>query len=147
MKRYPEALDHYDKGISDGDKRCTLQCLMGAGRVLSSLGEEKKAEERLLESLRMAQELRSLVLVAEAHSSLANHYEQFGKTDKALKSYKLHLKARESYHSTEVQSKLSNIEVAHAIEKSEQEKEIYRLKHVELKEAYDIIDEKNKNIV
>lgn len=146
MKRYPESLHHYEKGMIGGDKRCTLQCMMGAGRVYSQLGDTSKAEERLEESLRMAQDLRSLVLVAEAHAALANHFELWGNSEKALNSYKLHLKARESYHSTEVQSKLSNIEVAHAIEKSEQEKEIYRLRHVELKEAYDIIDEKNKDI-
>ena len=146
MKKYPESLGYYEKGMVGGDKRCTLQCLMGAGRVFSLLGDGIKAEERLEESLRMAQDLRSLVLVAEAHAALAGHYERSGEADKALKSYKLYLKARESYHSTEVQSRLSNIEVAHAIEKSEQEKEIYRLRHVELKEAYDIIEENNREI-
>ena len=46
-----------------------------------------------------------------------------------------------------MQNRLNSIEVAHAIEKSEQEKEIYRLRNVELKNAYDIIDEKNKDIL
>jgi len=146
MKMYRESLDYYERGMIGGDKRCTLQCLMGAGRVYSKLGDEGKAEERLAESLRMAQDLKSLVLVAEAHSALASHYELSHQPDKALKSFKQFLKAKESYQSSEAQSKLSNIEVAHAIEKSEQEKEIYRLKHVELKEAYDIIEEKNKDI-
>jgi serine phosphatase RsbU (regulator of sigma subunit) len=146
MKRYQESLDYYEQGLTGSDKRCTLQCLMGTGRVYSRMGEKEKAEERLTVSLRMAQELKSLVLETEAYSALASHYELSDQPAKALKSYKQFLKVKESYQSAEAQSKLSNIEVAHAIEKSEQEKEIFRLKHVELKEAYDIIEEKNKDI-
>ncbi|MGD0340968.1 MAG: tetratricopeptide repeat protein [Bacteroidales bacterium] len=146
MKRYPKSLDYYEKGMTGGDKRCNLQCMMGAGRVYSQTGDAANAEKRLEQSLLMAQELNSMVLIAEAHSALAAHYELFKKPDKALKSFKEYLKARETFQSNEVQSKLSNIEVAHAIEKSEQEKEIYRLRHVELKSAYDIIEEKNKDI-
>jgi serine phosphatase RsbU (regulator of sigma subunit) len=146
MKRYPEALGYYEQGMKGGDKRCGLQCMMGAGRVYSITGDERKAEKRLEQSLLMAQELNSLVLMADAHAALAAHYELFKKPDKALKSFKQYLRVRETFQSTEVQSKLSNIEVAHAVEKSEQEKEIYRLRHVELKNAYDIIEEKNKDI-
>jgi serine phosphatase RsbU (regulator of sigma subunit) len=146
MKKYPESLEYYEQGTKSGDKRCNLQCLMGSGRVFSLLGDGKKAEERLLDSLRMAQELKSFVLIAEAYAALASHYELFKQPAKALKNFKYHLKAKEAFHSNEIQSKLSNIEVAHAIEKSEQEKEIFRLRHVELKQAYDLIEEKNKDI-
>jgi serine phosphatase RsbU (regulator of sigma subunit) len=146
MKDYLRSLEYYEQGLIEGDKRCILQCLMGAGRVHSRLGHGKEAEKRLAESLIMAQELKSLVLIAEAHSALAAHYELYKQPAKALRSFKQYLKAKESVQSNEVQSKLSNIEVAHAIEKSEQEKEIFRLRNVELKQAYDIIEEINKDI-
>jgi serine phosphatase RsbU (regulator of sigma subunit) len=146
MKKYPESLGYYEQGMTGGDKRCNLQCMMGAGRVYSLTGDESNAEKKLEQSLLMAQELNSMVLVADAHSALASHYELFKKPDRALKSFKQYLKAKETFQSNEVQSKLSNIEVAHAIEKSEQEKEIFRLRHVELKSAYDIIEEKNRDI-
>jgi serine phosphatase RsbU (regulator of sigma subunit) len=146
MKLYAESLDYYEKGMNGSDKRCTLQCLMGSGRVYSQAGEAEEAEKRLTDSLQMAQELKSLVLIAEAYSALASHYELSRQPAKALKSFKQFLKAKESYQSSETRSRLSNIEVANAIEKSEQEKEIYRLRHVELKQAYDIIEEKNRDI-
>jgi len=146
MQKTSDALQFYEQGMIGGDIRCTLQCMMGSGRIYSLMGSAGKAEERLGESLKMAQELKALSLVAEAHSALANHYESTGKIEKALKSYKLYEKARESVQSDEAQSRLRNIEISHAIEKSEQEKEIYRLRHVELKEAYDIIEEKNNDI-
>ena len=146
MKNYPKALENYELGMEGGDKRCTTQCMMGAGRVYSLMGNGDLAEKRLEQSLLMAQELNSIALVADAHSALAAHYELFRKTDRALDSFKQFLKIRESLHSSEVQSRLSNIEIAHAVEKSEQEKEIYRLRHVELKKAYDIIEEINRDI-
>jgi serine phosphatase RsbU (regulator of sigma subunit) len=146
MQKYEEALENYRKGMKGSDRRCATQCMMGAGRVLSQMGKGNLSEDKLKQSLVMAQELKSLALINDAHAALASHYELFGKPDKALSSFKQFLKTRESLHSSEVQSRLSNIEVAHAVEKSEQEKEIYRLRHVELKKAYDIIEEKNRDI-
>jgi serine phosphatase RsbU (regulator of sigma subunit) len=143
MHKTTEALDYYHQGMIDADKRCTLQCLMGIGRIYSQLGKAEKAEEKLLESLRIAQDLRAQSLVADAQAALANHYETTGQVDKALESYKHYQKTRESVKSDEAQSRFRNIEISHAIEKSEKEKEIYRLRHVELKKAYDIIEEKN----
>jgi serine phosphatase RsbU (regulator of sigma subunit) len=146
MQKTSEALEYYELSMTGGDKRCTLQCMMGSGRIYSLIGNADKAEQRLKESLRMAQDLGALSLVAEAHDGLANHYELTGQVEKALKSYKQYQKTRESVQSDEVQSRFRNIEISHAIEKSEQEKEIYRLRHIELKEAYDIIEEKNNEI-
>ena len=146
MENYPEALEYYEQGLTGGDKRCSLQCMLGSGRVYSRLGDENHAEERLKQSLKMGEELKSLALIADTHAALSAHYELYKKPDKALVSFKQYLKARESLQSNEVQNKISNIEVAHAVEKSEQEKEIYRLRHVELKAAYDIIEEKNRDI-
>jgi serine phosphatase RsbU (regulator of sigma subunit)/Flp pilus assembly protein TadD len=146
MEKFSEALEYYQEGIKGGDKRCTLQCIMGSGRILSRMGKSEKAQERLYESLRMAQELRALSLVSEAYSALANHFELTREYEKALKNHKLYQKTRESVHSEEVQSRLRNIEISYAIEKSEHEKEIYRLRHIELKEAYYLVEEKNKYI-
>jgi len=146
IKKFPESLDFYERNMTGSDRRCTLQCLLGSGRVYSQTGEAEKAEDRLKESLKMAEDLKSFALIAEAHSALGAHYERSGKPDKALKSFKQFIEAREACQSSETRSRLSNIEVTHAIEKSEQEKEIYRLRHVELKQAYDLIEEKNRDI-
>jgi serine phosphatase RsbU (regulator of sigma subunit) len=146
MQNLPAALEYYDQGMIEGDIRCTLQCMLGSGRIFSIMGNEAKAEEKLLESLKIAQDLKAMSLVAEAYSSLANHYESTGQAKNALKNYKLFQKTQESVQSDEARNRLRNIEITHAIEKSEQEKEIFRLRNVELKEAYDIIEEKNKDI-
>jgi serine phosphatase RsbU (regulator of sigma subunit) len=146
MKKTSEALEYYEMGMSGADKRCTLQCMMGTGRIYSLLGKAGKAEERMAESLKMAQELRALSLVAEAYCGLADHYESTGQFEKALKNNKFYQKTRESVQSEEVQNRLRNIEISNAIEKSEHEKEIYRLRHIELKTAYELVEEKNRYI-
>ena len=146
MQKTTEALEYYNQGIKESDKRCALQCILGSGRIYSLLGKCKDAEERLEESLRMAQELGAVSLVAEAYAGLANHYESTGQFDLALKNHKLYHLTKESFQSDEARTRLRNIEISHAIEKSEQDKEIYRLKHVELKDAYDLVQEKNKYI-
>jgi serine phosphatase RsbU (regulator of sigma subunit) len=146
QKKYSDALEYFEQGMKGSDKRCTLQCIMGSGRVFSKLGDSAKAQESLEKSLIMAQELRAMSLVAEAYSGLANHFESTGDSVNALKYHKLYYKTRESVQSDESQNKLRNIEIAHAVEKSEQEKEIYRLRNVELKQAYDIIEENNNEI-
>jgi serine phosphatase RsbU (regulator of sigma subunit) len=146
MQQYPKALEFYEKGMIGGDKRCTLQCILGSGRILSALGNSIKAEERLVQSLKMAQDLRASSIVAEAYLGLANHFERSGHTENALKSYKLYHKEKESIQSDETKNMLRNIEISHAVEKSEHEKEIYRLKNIELRKAYDIIEENHKEI-
>jgi len=120
--------------------------MIGAARVFGQMHNSAGAEMLLKESLKLARELKSSALIAETYFALAANYEIMTEPGKALASFKQYLKAKESFNSSEIQSRLSNIEVTHAIEKSEQEKEIYRLKHVELKKAYDLIEEKNMDI-
>jgi serine phosphatase RsbU (regulator of sigma subunit) len=146
MHNYSEALVNYKKGMVDGDIRCTLQCKLGFGRINSLLGEFKLAEECLKESLKIALELKALSIIAGSYEALASHYEIAGSYKKALKFYKLFQKTREVIESDETRNRIKNIEISHAVEKSEQEKEIFRLKNVELKNAFDIIEDKNKDI-
>ena len=146
MKKYPEAAGYYEEGAKGADRRCMLQCILGSGRVFSFMGEPDKAEEKLTEALGMAVGLKSFVLTADTYSALASHYERYRDFGKALKNFKKYLKARENYQSNEIQNRLSNVEIAHAVERSEQEKEIFRLKNVELKAAYNLIEEKNRDI-
>ena len=146
MNKTNEAMDYYQQGIIGADNRCSLQCLMGIGRIYNLLGKQGLAEEKLTESLKMALTLNAQSLMADAYAALAKHYESVGQEKKALDSFKLFQQTMESVKSDEVQTRFRNIEISHAIEKSEKEKEIFRLRHVELKQAFDIIEEKNIEI-
>ena len=43
MHKTSEALEYYEKGMTGGDKRCTLQCIMGSGRIFSLIGKNDLA--------------------------------------------------------------------------------------------------------
>lgn len=146
MGRYDEALDYYGQGLLNSDKRCALQCETGRGRIYGILGDTGRAEEALLKSLQMAEELDARALIAEIQMALSGHWEKLDQPAKALEAWKKYHDAREALMSEEAQNRLMKVEITHAVEKSEQEKEIYRLRNVELKEAYDTIDEKNREI-
>jgi tetratricopeptide (TPR) repeat protein len=143
---YEKARQYYKEGMNNSDTRCLLQCMMGVGRLYSRDRDFELAEELLSKALKMAKSLRTLYLIADAYASLAAHFEMKGEAFQALENYKLFRETRESLLSEESQSRLRTIEISHAVEKSEQEKEIFRLRNVELRKAYDIIEEKNRDI-
>jgi serine phosphatase RsbU (regulator of sigma subunit) len=121
------------------DKRCRLQCLLGSGRVLFNEGNVGEATRHLDESLKMARELNARPLEYETHRAFAALYESTGELRKSLEHYMEFHRIREEVHSAEAQNRMKEQQIAFAVEKSEKEKEIYHLRHVELKAAYDEI--------
>lgn len=146
MKKSSDALKYYEQGIAEGDKRCALQCMLGAGRIYSALGNSCKAEERFAEALQIAQDLKAATLIADTYRALADHYESVHMYEDALRNIRLYHGTMESVKSEEIRNRLRQIEISHAIEKSEHEKEIYRLRNIELRGAYELVEEKNNYI-
>jgi serine phosphatase RsbU (regulator of sigma subunit) len=146
MGELAKAYEYYGEGMRDSDKRCALQCELGIGRIYCLQGETLKAEEVLTNALLIAKDLSANGLIADIYLALSTLYETLNNPGKAFETYKLYQKAKEEVLNEEAKNRLKNIEISYAIEKSEREKEIFRLRNVELKAAYDIIDEKNKEI-
>jgi len=150
MGDFQNARTYYQKNIEEGcgdlDKRCKLQSVLGLGRVLTKSGDKEKAGSCFKESLEIADSLGAKPLQFEAHQALASHYESVNQPDLALHHYKQFHKIREIVHNDENRNRLKNQQIAFAVEKSEKEKEIFQLRNVELKAAYDEIHEINKEI-
>jgi serine phosphatase RsbU (regulator of sigma subunit) len=146
MGKFIEALEYYHRIGEHADKRCQCQCNLGAGRASFQLGDHEKAEQLLRRALNMARELQARPLISEVWMALARLHESEGNLDLALDAYKKHQHEKEAVLNEESRLRMQRMEIAHAVEKSEQEKEIFRLRHVELKEAYDQIEEKNREI-
>lgn len=146
MGNHEQALNFYEKGLIDCDKRCALQCEMGLGRIYSEIGQAEKAEQTLTKALEMANDLQANALIADIQLALSKHYETHNNPLNAFEAYKKYQQAKEKVMNEEAKNRLQNIEISHAIEKSEHEKEIFRLRNVELKAAYEIIEEKNRDI-
>jgi serine phosphatase RsbU (regulator of sigma subunit) len=141
---------YYNKNLEEGcesiDKRCKLQSILGLGRVLFQSGEKMEAGSCFKDSLALADSLKAKPLQFEAHHALADYYESMNQPDLALHHYKQFHKLREVVHNDETRNKLKNQQIAFAVEKAEKEKEIFQLRNVELKAAYDEIHEKNTEI-
>ena len=121
------------------DKRCRLQSMTGMGRILLRMKKTEEAHQFLDDSMVLAKELKAKPLIYEIHFALADYYESSGNPGEALKHYKIYHDLREEVNNDESRNRLKNQQIAFAIEKAEKEKEIFQLRNVELKNAYDEI--------
>jgi serine phosphatase RsbU (regulator of sigma subunit) len=141
---------YYQKNLESGceniDKRCRAQSMVGMGRIMLRMKHDEEAHKLLNDAMVLARELRAKPLIYEIHFSLADYYEASGNPAKALKHYKIYHDLREEVNNDEARNRLKNQQIAFAIEKAEKEKEIFQLRNVELKEAYDEINEVNLEI-
>jgi len=135
---------YYQKNIdnecSEIDKRCRLQSMLGMGRILLQMEKMDTAHQFLDDSLVLAEELRAKPLQYEVHFALARYYESAGNPEEALKHYKIYYELKEEVSNDETRNRMKNQQIAFAVEKAEKEKEIFQLRNVELKAAYDEIN-------
>jgi serine phosphatase RsbU (regulator of sigma subunit) len=91
-----------------------------------------------------AAKLNVLIKLYEAHEILSKAYEKAGDAAKAYEHFKLFHKFKEEVHNQEAIKKIEQLQTHHKVEIMQQEKEIFRLKNVELKSALDEITESVK---
>ncbi|KPK85193.1 MAG: hypothetical protein AMS27_08045 [Bacteroides sp. SM23_62_1] len=141
---------YYQKNLenkcADIDKRCRLQSMLGMGRVLHRMKKMEEAQQFLNDSLILAEELQAKPLQYEAHFALANFYETMANPEETLKHFKIYHHLREEVNNDETRNRMKNQQIAFAVEKAEKEKEIFQLRNVELKAAYDEIHQINLEI-
>jgi len=150
MGAFEDATVFYRRILADGeqclDARCKLQSTLGLGRILNKMERGEEALDCFVDALGLADKLGAKPLQVEAHYALADYYESTGEYEKALHHYKKYRSIREVVLNDETRNRLNNQQIAFAVEKSEKEKEIFQLRNVELKSAYDEIHHKNQEI-
>ncbi|MCK4701653.1 MAG: tetratricopeptide repeat protein, partial [Bacteroidales bacterium] len=144
------AVYHYKESLqlnrSFGEKRLEVQCLLGLGRIYTEQKKKKEGLDYLQRALDLAEELKAKPLLFEVYRALGEFYEKTGDFGKALDFYKLYQKIEREVLSSESRNRLKNQQIAFATEQSKREAEIYQLKNVKLKKAYEEIEEKNREI-
>lgn len=85
--------------------------------------------------------LNVLIKLYEAYGILAKAYEKAGNIAKAYEHFKLFHKYKEEVHNQEVIKKIEQLQTGHKMELMQNEKEIFRLRNVELKEAMNEIQD------
>jgi len=149
-KNLEPALEYYFKSLELNkivkDKRCELHCNKGIGRIYNVMQNYEKTKEYLDKAFEIAKSLNAKPLLYELHKAFSEYYENIGNFEKSLYHYKNFQIIKESVLNTELQNKLKHQQISFEIEASKKEAEIYQLKNVVLKEAFDKIERKNKEI-
>jgi len=145
-----DAIKYYQESLrlneSVGEKRLEIQCLLGLGRIYTEQKKKGNGLDYLHRALGLAEEIKAKPLLYEIHLALGEIYEMTNEFGKALSHYKLYQKIEREVISAESQNRLKNQQIAFAVEQSKREAEIYQLRNVELKKAYDEIEQKNTEI-
>jgi serine phosphatase RsbU (regulator of sigma subunit) len=149
MQDPERAMVYYSRCLSlnkTKDKRLELHCLIGTARYQFVLQDTARGISDLQQALALALELNAKPLLYEVHALLASLYEMKGDAVQALTHFRNFQRLKEEVLSQESGNRLKNQQISFALENSRQEAEIHRLRHVELKGAYDEIEEKNREI-
>ncbi|MGB3946787.1 MAG: tetratricopeptide repeat protein [Bacteroidia bacterium] len=107
----------------------------------------KKAEDYLNRGLTLAYDIKSKPKLFLIHDMLGELYKKTNEFEKALKHKEIYFEIKTEVTGEHAANRVKYMQTQFAIEKSETESEIHRLKNVQLKKAYEQIEEKNKNIL
>ncbi|HYN84621.1 MAG TPA: diguanylate cyclase [Pyrinomonadaceae bacterium] len=106
------------------------------GEALTALGQTQGALEHLTRALALSQELDSSEVTFRAHRALSEAYELGGELLRALAHYKEFHHRRERVFGEDTAKRVKHVTIRAEVERAEREAEIYRLRNVELVEAY-----------
>ena len=101
----------------------------------------------LQQALQNAEKANLKYLLYDIHLALSDAYRQLGDYRSALASYEKYHLCKEETINLSASTKLKNLELLNQIEAGKKEAEIHRLRHVELKEAYDQLKEAQSKLV
>ncbi len=145
---YEQSKKYYNKALSNKNenKRLELLCNVGIGKIALQENELDIAKNILTKSLKLAKALKIKSVMYDLHFSIADVYQKENNPTKELEHFKAFYKLKEEILNAETTNKLKKQQVAFSVERSRKEAEIYQLKNVELKKAYNIVHEKNTEI-
>lgn len=143
------SLDFFDKALENDQEGGTVLKLLvkaGKGRVYLQKKAVNNAVSELEKARELADELGSEPLKAEVLDALYKAEKEAGRTESALEHLERYNRSRERIIEESNKDRMRHQEQAFQAEKKEKEAEIERLRNVELKKAYDELEEKNKEI-
>jgi serine phosphatase RsbU (regulator of sigma subunit) len=129
------------------DKRCSLHCFLGLSRIFLETNNLEEAKINIDKILQVAQELNANPILYEGYKILSDYYEKLGMTKEAFDSFKKFHKIRESVLNAQTHSMLKNQQASFEVEKIQKDAEIHHLRNIELKNAYDALEQRTKEIL
>jgi diguanylate cyclase (GGDEF)-like protein len=145
-----KALDFYLSSfkISNdlGDRYNQVQTLLNLGRVYKQQAQLEEAHRVLDHALQITEDIHTKRLAQHIHNELVSLHEHAGKLSEALKHLKAAYSLERDVFSEDLEVKLKNLKLHFELEHTVQEKELYRLKHIELASAYEELQQANQKL-
>ncbi|MDI1354875.1 MAG: tetratricopeptide repeat protein [bacterium] len=129
-----------------GDKMGISRFMLDLGKIYFKQNKTDEGERVLNESLIIADKINLRMALAPLHLALSELYESKRDYKRALDHFRKFHKVKEEMVNIDAAMKAKSAQFESKIESSKQDAEINRLKNVELKNAYNEIAEKNKDI-
>lgn len=140
MNEYETGLDHFQQSLQAAQEygNTDLQALnyIDMGKVFTKLTRYDEAATYLHKGLELSQQANSKRQLRDAHSNLADMYEQTDQFEQALHHYKAYVNVLNDLFSEEKTRAITEMQVKYESDKKTRDAEIHRLKHVELAKAY-----------
>lgn len=131
----------------------TCNSYLHLARCLQTAGQAQKAAEILHKGLKLAESVNAREEMFNIHLALSEQYEREGNLEKAFSHFKLYNQIHNALYNEENDNTIRNLKNQFEVESLQKEAEIERLKNIELKKAFDeieeqkrIVDKKNKSI-
>ena len=118
-----------------GDKKGEAETRIHLGRLYTRQGNPELAIESLVVGLDRAQEIAAKPEIYKAHEALAEAYKQNRQFSEACEHLERYVAAKAEVFNEATDSRLQGLRVQFEVEQAKKQKEIYRLKNVELTEA------------
>lgn len=127
-----------------------LRGIASAGTNIGNTYSIEKNFEKSLEfhfaALKAAEEMGEKLLVSEILNNISSSYENAGEIVKALDYFKKHETVKSEMLKSVSKTTINTIRAQFDLEREKTEKELYRVKNIELASAYKLIEEKNQDI-
>jgi diguanylate cyclase (GGDEF)-like protein len=107
----------------------------------SASGNTPEAVAALNRAIKLAEVVNGRELLRQAHATLAEHYEQLEDFREATRQLRLAHGHERALYNEASQHRLQSLRIRFEVDRTSQEKELYRLRNVELAEAYDKLQE------
>ncbi len=148
MGNHDKALDYFLQGLEMREKHHVKQFILTSLLEISALySETGKAVEAITYLKRaelLAKDIRALAKLCNIYQQIALTYKCLDAYKEALAYYEKFLELTLELHAADSEKRIKDL---HSDLLNEKEQEIERLKNVELKEAYQVISEKQKEIL
>lgn len=141
---FMRAIEITDRGLG---VRGRAEARVGLGSLYSELGRHDEALALLEEALVLAQSVRNRREVFKTHLALSQAYERAGNLEKALENYKAFHQVRTEVYDEAARATTHLLKVETELSKERFEREIWRLRNVELATALERLEEQARQLV